>query len=74
MVDLNLECSTRAKRGIADWGVALSLLWNPHIPPPAKNLAEGAAALAKAKSIGAGGHRSRWGYTADVADGSIASV
>ena len=56
--------------GIADWGVALSLLWNPHIPPPAKNLAEGAAALAKAKSIGAGGHRSRWGYTADVADGS----
>ncbi len=32
--------------GIADWGIALSLLWNPHVPPPAKNLAEGAAALA----------------------------
>ena len=25
--------------GIAYWGIALSLLWNPHIPPPAKNLA-----------------------------------
>src|SRR5471030_14727 len=23
--------------GIAEWGIALSLLWNPHIPPPAKN-------------------------------------
>ena len=44
---------------IADWGVALSLLWNPHIPPPAKNLAEGAAALAKAKSIGAKTQRER---------------
>jgi hypothetical protein len=45
--------------GIADWGIALSLLWNPHIPPPAKNLAEGAAALAKAKSIGAKTQRER---------------
>jgi len=45
--------------GIADWGVALSLLWNPHIPPPAKNLAEGAAALAKARSIGAKTQRER---------------
>ena len=25
--------------GIAYWGIALSLLWNPHVPPPAKNLA-----------------------------------
>ena len=45
--------------GIADWGIALSLLWNPHIPPPAKNLAEGAAALTKAKSIGAKTQRER---------------
>ena len=45
--------------GIADWGIALSLLWNPHIPPPAKNLAEGAAALAKAKSVGAKTQRER---------------
>src|SRR5882762_11002200 len=37
--------------GIAYWGIALSLLWNPHVPAPAKNLAEGAAALAKAKSV-----------------------
>ena len=29
---------------IAYWGIALSLLWNPHAPPPAKNLVEGAAA------------------------------
>jgi tetratricopeptide (TPR) repeat protein len=38
---------------IAYWGIALSLLWNPHTVPPAKNLAEGAAALAKGKAIGA---------------------
>ena len=35
---------------MAHWGVALSLLWNPHVPPPAKNLGEGAAALEKAKA------------------------
>src|SRR5712692_8516256 len=39
--------------GIAYWGIALSVLWNPHVPTPAKNLAEGAAVLAKGKSIGA---------------------
>ena len=33
--------------GIAYWGIALSLLWNPHAAPPVKNLADGAAALAK---------------------------
>src|SRR3954453_9491819 len=38
--------------GIAYWGTALSLLWNPHVPAPAKNLAEGAAAIAKGKSVG----------------------
>ncbi len=45
--------------GIAYWGIALSLLWNPHIPAPAKNLAEGAAVLAKAKSVGAKTQRER---------------
>ena len=35
---------------MAHWGVALSLLWNPHVPPPAKNLTEGAAAIEKAKA------------------------
>src|ERR1700730_9994702 len=39
--------------GIAYWGIALSLLWNPHAPAPAKNLAEGAAVLAKAMTVGA---------------------
>src|SRR4051812_25324655 len=38
---------------IAYWGIALSLLWNPHVPTPAKNLAEGTAAIAKAKATNA---------------------
>src|SRR3954453_679363 len=29
-----------AECGIAYWGIALSLLWNPHVPTPANNLAE----------------------------------
>jgi hypothetical protein len=45
--------------GIAYWGIALSLLWNPHVAPPAKNLTEGAAALEKAKSVGAKTERER---------------
>jgi hypothetical protein len=45
--------------GIADWGIALSLLLNPHAPPPAKNLAEGAAAIAKGKEVGAKTQRER---------------
>ena len=45
--------------GIAYWGIALSLLLNPHVPPPAKNLAEGAAAIAKGKSVGAKTQRER---------------
>jgi hypothetical protein len=44
---------------IAYWGIALSLLLNPHSMPPAKNLAEGAAALAKGKAIGAKTERER---------------
>ncbi len=38
-----------AECGIAYWGIALSLLWNPHVPTPAKNLAEGATAIAEGK-------------------------
>src|SRR3979411_1801900 len=45
--------------GIAYWGIAMSLLWNPHAPAPAKNLAEGAAAIAKGKSVGAKTQRER---------------
>src|SRR3954447_12816127 len=45
--------------GIAYWGIALSLLWNPHVPTPAKNLAEGAAAIAKGQSVGAKTQRER---------------
>jgi hypothetical protein len=45
--------------GIAYWGIALSLLWNPHVAPPAKNLADGAAAIAKGKSVGAKTARER---------------
>jgi hypothetical protein len=45
--------------GIAYWGIALSLLWNPHVPTPAKNLAEGAEAIAKGKGISAKTQRER---------------
>src|SRR5437763_16936767 len=45
--------------GIAYWGIALSLLWNPHVPTPAKNLAEGAAAIAKGESVRAKSQRDR---------------
>ncbi|MGB9366173.1 MAG: hypothetical protein WCE79_09185 [Xanthobacteraceae bacterium] len=45
--------------GIAYWGIALSLLLNPHVATPAKNLAEGAVAIAKAKSVGAKSQRER---------------
>ena len=44
---------------IAYWGIALSLLWNPHSAPAAKNLAEGSAALAKGTSMGAKTERER---------------
>jgi tetratricopeptide (TPR) repeat protein len=44
---------------IAYWGIALSLLWNPHSVPAAKNLAEGAAVLAKAQSVPAKTERER---------------
>jgi Tfp pilus assembly protein PilF len=44
---------------VAYWGIALSLLYNPHVAPPAKNLAEGAAALEKGKALGAKTQRER---------------
>jgi tetratricopeptide (TPR) repeat protein len=45
--------------GIAYWGIALSLLYNPHAPPPAPNLPLGLAALEKAKAVGARTQRER---------------
>src|SRR6266478_48338 len=44
---------------IAYWGIALSLLYNPHVAPPVKKLAEGAAALEKGKALGAKTQRER---------------
>jgi hypothetical protein len=44
---------------IAYWGIALSLLYNPHVAPPVKNLAEGAAALETGKAAGAKTQRER---------------
>ncbi len=45
--------------GIAYWGIALSMLWNPHVPTPAKNLADGSIMLAKGRSVGAATQRER---------------
>ena len=36
---------------IAHWGIALSLLLNPHVPPPPENLVKGAAAIADARAF-----------------------
>src|SRR6186713_2678838 len=44
---------------IAYWGIALSLLSNPHFPAPKENVAEGLAALQKAKTAGAKSERER---------------
>jgi len=44
---------------IAYWGIATSLLLNPFGVPPAANLAEGLAAIQKAKAIGAKTPRER---------------
>jgi tetratricopeptide (TPR) repeat protein len=44
---------------IAYWGIALSLLFNPHVPPPTPNLAPGIAALEKGKLLGAKTQRER---------------
>jgi Tfp pilus assembly protein PilF len=45
--------------GIAYWGIALSLLLNPHVPPPKDNLALGLSNVEKAKSAGAKTQRER---------------
>jgi len=45
--------------GIAYWGIALSFLNNPHIPPPPANLPLGLAAIQKAKAVGAKTQRER---------------
>jgi hypothetical protein len=57
--------------GIAYWGIALSVLLNPHVAPPAKNLAEGAAAIGKGKSVGAKTERER---DADCREGTQGSA
>ena len=44
---------------MAYWGIALSLLNNPHAPPPAENLPVGLSALQKGKAIGAKSQRER---------------
>jgi hypothetical protein len=44
---------------IAHWGIALSLLYNPHVPPPAQNLKLGVAALEKGRALGAATQRER---------------
>jgi hypothetical protein len=48
-----------AECAIAYWGIALSLLFNPHVPPPAQNLALGLAALENGRSLGAKTQRER---------------
>src|SRR4249920_1577141 len=45
--------------GIAYWGIALSLLNNPHAPPPVGNLPLGFAAVEKAKAVSAKTQRER---------------
>src|SRR6266513_3056394 len=45
--------------GIAYWGIALSLLNNPHAPPPVGNLSLGLAAVEKGKADGAKTQRER---------------
>jgi tetratricopeptide (TPR) repeat protein len=45
--------------GIAQWGIALSLLFNPHAPPPATSLPLGLAAIEKGKTVGAKSQRER---------------
>lgn len=44
---------------IAYWGIALSLLYNPHAPPPPANLPLGLTALQKGQAVGARSQRER---------------
>jgi tetratricopeptide (TPR) repeat protein len=45
--------------GMAHWGIALTLLDNPHLATPAPNLPLGLAAIQKAKEVGAKSQRER---------------
>jgi hypothetical protein len=51
--------ATDPQCGIAYWGIALSLLYNPHAAPPKENLVQGLATLEKAKQAGAKTQRER---------------
>jgi hypothetical protein len=44
---------------MAHWGIALSLLYNPHAPPPPANLPKGLEAIQKAKALNAKTERER---------------
>jgi len=44
---------------MAYWGIALSLLYNPHAPPPPANLPPGLEAIQKAKALNAKTERER---------------
>jgi tetratricopeptide (TPR) repeat protein len=44
---------------MAYWGMALSLLLNPHVPPPAQNLSLGLATLEKGRALSARTQRER---------------
>ena len=44
---------------IAHWGIALSLLFNPHTPPPPANLPMGLASLEKGKAMAVKSQRER---------------
>jgi hypothetical protein len=44
---------------MAHWGIALSLLYNPHAPPPPANLPLGLEAIEKAKALNAKTQRER---------------
>jgi hypothetical protein len=44
---------------MAYWGIALSLLYNPHAPPPASNLPLGLEAVQKARALNAKTQRER---------------
>src|SRR5436190_17629608 len=48
-----------AEFGIAYWDLAMTLLNNPHNPPPASNLPLGLAAIQKAQAVGAKTQRER---------------
>jgi hypothetical protein len=52
---------------MAYWGIAMTLLSNPFSPPPAKNLADGWAALERARQLGLKSEREA-GYVAALSE------